>query len=285
MSPEPFPHHITIIGVGLLGGSIGLALREIQPQATIAGVGRRESSLAQAREIGAIDIATTDATEVVGDSDLVILCTPVGAFAEYLARIEPHLKDRAVVTDVGSTKASVVAIANDIIGPARFLGSHPMAGMEKKGPQYATAELYRGALCVLTPTAATPPALLAKVMQFWESLGMTTLEMSPESHDRAVAAVSHVPHLLSSLLMNLPSTNDLPVAATGLRDMTRLAAGDPEMWRDIAMSNREPILTAITQLEENLRVLYDMIDRSDATGIEQILVTAKRRRDEHWPDA
>jgi prephenate dehydrogenase len=278
------PQHITIIGVGLLGGSIGLALRKLSPQTVIAGVGRRESSLAEARGIGAIDVATTDATDVVGDSDLVVLCTPVGAFSRHLAQIEPHLKPGCVVTDVGSTKAEVVTAANNILGPQRFLGSHPMAGMEKKGPQYATADLYRDALCILTPVEASPRDLVNRIDGFWRQLGMRTLELDPQAHDQAVAAVSHVPHLLSSLLMNLPAPGALPLAATGLRDMTRLAAGDPEMWRDITLTNREAILQALTRLQENLRVLGDIVQRGDARGIEQLLAKAKRRRDEHWPD-
>ncbi len=278
------PRHITIIGVGLLGGSIGLALRKTSPATVIAGVGRRESSLAEARRIGAIDIATTDAAEVVGESDLVVLCTPVGAFSRHLARIEPHLKPGCVVTDVGSTKDEVVTIANTLIGPKRFLGSHPMAGMEKKGPQHATPDLYREALCILTPVDASPRPLVDRIDRFWKHLGMRTLEMAPQVHDQAVAAVSHVPHLLSSLLMNLPTTRDLPLAATGLRDMTRIAAGDPEMWRDITLTNREAILQTLTRLQENLRVLADIVQRGDAEGIEQLLTKAKHRRDEHWPE-
>ncbi|MBS3821406.1 MAG: prephenate dehydrogenase/arogenate dehydrogenase family protein [Planctomycetes bacterium] len=284
MACEQPLNHVTIIGVGLLGGSIGLALRDSFPDCTTAGVGRRQASLDVALRVGAIDTATTDAAEVVGDSDLVVLCTPVGAFARHLAAIAPHLKDHCAITDVGSTKREVVAIAEATVGHERFVGCHPMAGMEKKGPRNATADLYRDALCVLTPVEQTPRPLVERIDAFWKLLGMRTVEMTPAAHDRAVATVSHVPHLLSSLLMSLPATADLPVAATGLRDMTRLAAGDPEMWRDIALSNRKPIVETLTRLGEDMAVLADAITRGDADGIVDLLEKAKTRREETFSD-
>lgn len=272
--------HVTIIGVGLLGGSAGLAIRAHDPNVRIAGVGRRQSSLDAALAAGTIDTAHLDAGEVVGRSDLVILATPVGAFEGHLRAIQPHLKSGTIVTDVGSTKAAVVRTAERIIGKGGgFVGSHPMAGSEHKGVAFARADLFAGATCIVTPTAHTPAGVTARVETFWKTLGMHTLRMTPAAHDRAAARVSHLPHVLASLLMMLPGGKDLPVAATGFRDATRLAGGDPEMWRDILLTNRKAILGAIDAFDESLMHLRDLLELADAPGLEKFLAAAKKRRD------
>lgn len=274
------PKHVTIVGVGLLGGSIGLALKAKYPDIEIAGVGRRQTSLDQAAAIGAIDTAHFDATEPASKSDLIILATPVGAFARHLAAIAGSLKPGALVTDVGSTKAAVVRTASSILGAGEvFVGSHPMAGSEQKGPTYARADLFAGATCIVTPTAKTPASLAARTIKLWRDLGMKTVQMTPAAHDKALARVSHLPHVVAGLLMMLPESADLEVSATGLRDTTRLASGDPEMWRDILMTNRKAMLDAIDKLDENLMVLRDILDAEDAKGIERFLANAKKRRD------
>jgi prephenate dehydrogenase len=273
--------HVTIIGAGLLGASIGLALKRRLPRVKIAGVGRRVASLRQALRIGAIDTAHLGAGEPVPASDLVILATPVGAFEGYLRAIRPLLKPGAWVTDVGSTKVQVVGAARRVLGSGgAFIGSHPMAGSERKGPAHARADLFAGATCVLTPSAGTPAALVARAQQFWRMLGMKVLRMTPAAHDRAVAAVSHLPHLASALLTLLPRDADLAVAATGLRDMTRLAAGDPEMWRDILLTNRGELIRAIDRLARSLKGARRLVARGDAAAIERFLRRAKDRRDE-----
>jgi prephenate dehydrogenase len=272
--------HVTIIGAGLLGASIGLALKRRLAGVRVAGVGRRRESLRQALQAGAIDTAHLDVSEVAGRSDLVILATPVGAFESYLRAIRPLLKAGAWVTDVGSTKAEVVRAARRILGPrAPFLGSHPMAGSERKGPAHARADLFEGATCVLTPTATTPRALTARAERFWRMLGMKVVRMTPAAHDRAVAAVSHLPHIASALLALLPREADLAVAATGFRDVTRLAAGDPEMWRDILLTNRKELLRAIDSLAHSLGSARQIVARADAAAIEKFLQRAKTRRD------
>jgi len=272
--------HVTIIGVGLLGGSAGLAIKAADPRVRIAGVGRRASSLDAALQVGAIDTAHLDAAAAVAKADLVILATPVAAFAAHLRTVAPHLPGGATVTDVGSTKAGVVRTAEGILGRGGpFVGSHPMAGSEQKGVRASRADLFTGATCILTPTPATPAGVVRRVRAFWRWLGMRTVEMTPAAHDRALARVSHLPHVLASLLMMLPRTADLDVAATGFRDTTRLASGDPEMWRDILTTNRRPILDAIDKLGKDLEVLRDCVDRGDAPGIEKFLTAAKRRRD------
>lgn len=275
----PKMKQVTIIGVGLLGGSVGLAVKALNPRVHVAGVGRRQSSLDEALKVGAIDSAWLDASEPAKNSDLVILATPVGAFSHYLKQIAPVLPSRAIVTDVGSTKAEIVAQAARILGPAgAFVGSHPMAGSEKKGPAYSTADLLQGAKCIVTPTPKTPEKLTLWVERFWRALGMNVLRMTPREHDQAVAAVSHLPHAMSALLMMLPRDRHLPVAATGLRDMTRLSGGDPEVWRDIFLTNRGAILNAIDHLDESLMKLRDLVDVGDADAIEKYLGKARARR-------
>ena len=272
--------HVTIVGVGLLGGSAGLAIRRHWPDARIVGVGRRMSSLSDALDVGCIDVASTDPL-VASDSDLVLLCTPVRAIENLLATLAPVLREDVLITDVGSTKADVVAAASAALGEAGpFVGSHPMAGSEKKGPRHAEADLYRGATCVLTPTACTPPHLLGRVRSFWETLGMRCVEMLPEAHDQAVACVSHLPHVLASLLMLLPGDDDLPVAATGFADMTRLAAGDPEMWRDICLTNSDAIAESIDVLLAAMRQFRDDILRRDAEAVQELLARAQQRKRE-----
>ena len=272
--------HVTIIGAGLVGGSIGLALKRRLPRIGVAGVGRRRSSLREALRIGAIDTAHLDVAEAVPRSNLVVLATPVGAFEGYLRAIRPLLKAGAWVTDAGSTKAEVVRSARRALGAGGpFIGSHPMAGSERKGPAFARADLFEGATCVLTPTAATPPHLAARAARFWRMLGMRVLRMTPAAHDRRVAAVSHLPHAVSAVLMLLPREADLALAATGLRDMTRLAAGDPEVWRDILLTNRREVLRAIRRFTRDIGELGEAISRGDAAAIEKLLRRAKRRRE------
>jgi len=273
--------HVTVVGVGLLGGSAALALKAHDPRITVAGVGRRKASLDQALDAGAIDSAHLDAAEAVDRADLVILATPVGAFGLHLNTLAATLRRGAIVTDVGSTKAGVVRTAGRILGRGGpFVGSHPMAGSERKGVAFARADLFAGATCILTPTTHTPAGVVRRVDRFWRTIGMETVWMSPSAHDRVLARVSHLPHALASLLMMLPARKDLDVSATGFRDATRLAGGDPEMWRDIFLTNRPAILAAIDAFDEDLCHLRDLVALGDARGIEKFLAGAKKRRDQ-----
>ncbi|MFP4052982.1 MAG: prephenate dehydrogenase [Phycisphaerae bacterium] len=274
----PAVQHVTIVGVGLLGGSAGLAIRRHWPDARIIGVGRRMSSLTEALNAGCIDEAGTDPL-VASESDLVLLCTPVRAIETLLGRLAGSLREDVLITDVGSTKTDVVSAATTALGEdGPFVGSHPMAGSEKKGPRHADADLYRGATCVLTPTARTPAHLLARARGLWETLGMRCVEMSPKAHDQAVACVSHLPHVLASLLMLLPAEEDLQVAATGFADMTRLAAGDPEMWRDICLTNSAAIAESIDALVSALSGLRDDVLRGDGDALQGLLARAQQRK-------
>lgn len=275
--------HVTIVGVGLLGGSIALGLRRAYPGVRIAGVGRRQISLDAALAVGAIDTGHLDVAECVGLSDLVILATPVCAFEGYLRTIEPLLRRGALVTDVGSTKAEVVRIAERVLGKGGpFVGSHPMAGNEKKGPEHADADLVRDALCIVTPTQHTPAARATRIEKLWRDLGMRTTKLLPAAHDRAVARVSHLPHVLAALQMELPRDQELELSSTGLLSATRLASGDPEMWRDIMTTNRRAILTAIDQFSRSLEKVRTMLDAEagpDAQALERFFTRAKLRRD------
>jgi prephenate dehydrogenase len=271
--------HVTIVGVGLLGGSAGLALKAFDPRIKIAGVGRRRESLEQALTIGAVDTVHMDAAEAVGQTDLVILATPVGAFEHHMRAVAERLRPGAIVTDVGSTKVSVVRAAHRLLGATRFCGSHPMAGSEQKGPNFARADLFHGATCILTPTAKTPPEVVQRVRTLWQKMDMRTVMMTPARHDRVIARVSHLPHALASLLMLLPEAADLDVSATGFRDTTRLASGDPEMWRDIFLTNRPGILRALDDFDESLRGLRSLVADSDGAGLEAFFASAKKRRD------
>lgn len=270
---------ITIVGVGLLGGSLGLAVKANDPDARIVGVGHRQISLDKALEIGAVDLATCDAAEGVHDADLVVLCTPVGLFESMLRRIAPALKRHAVVTDVGSTKVSVVRLAERILGPKRpFVGSHPIAGSEQRGVGFARADLFVGKTCILTPTARTRPALLRRVAGFWQDVGMRTVELSPGKHDRTLANVSHLPHAVASLLVNVQNAAELDMAGTGFIDATRIAGGDPVMWRDICLDNRKALLGATEAMQEQLDAFNDLLREADGPGLQRLFTRAQKRR-------
>jgi prephenate dehydrogenase len=272
--------HVTIIGVGLLGGSAALALKARKPSIRIAGVGRRQESLDEALSVGAADTVHLDPAEPLAETDLVLLCTPVRAFGRILAACQPALREGTIITDVGSTKADVVAEAEDILGRSGpFVGSHPMAGSEQKGVAFSRADLFEGALCIVTPSPETPAELADGVEAFWAALGMRTARLTPDAHDKAVARVSHLPHALASLLMLLPDDADLPVSATGLRDTTRLASGDPEMWRDIFLTNAPACLEAIDRYAAGLAEFRKMVAEGDGAALEAFLDRAKRRRD------
>ena len=271
---------VAVVGVGLLGGSIGLSLRAVGFDGQIVGIGRRRTSLDAALEVGTVDTTTLDPAEGVDKADLVILATPVGAFERLLKAMKPAIKRNAIVTDVGSTKRQVVGIGERVLGRGGpFVGSHPMAGSENRGPTFARADLFSGATCIITPTARTPKVKVLRVTRLWQTLGMRTLRMTPAAHDKAVASVSHLPQVLGSLLMLLPKDTDIDVAATGFRDATRLAGSDPAMWRDILMTNPCAIRQAITAMGKNLEKLSTMLDKGDAAGIEKLFTAARRRRE------
>ena len=242
---------LAVVGVGLIGGSFAAALRQAGQVGRVLGVGRNAQSLARAVELGLIDEAVS-AEDAAARADLVFLATPVGGLQDVLARMLPHLPDRVVLTDGGSTKAEVVDAARAALGPriGQFVPGHPIAGAERTGPEAADPALYRGRCVILTPQPENSATAVALVRAAWQACGARVIDMAAEAHDRVLASVSHLPHLLSAVYMEQVATADdaatrLALAGSGFRDFTRIAAGSPEMWRDIFLSNRGAMLTEI----------------------------------------
>lgn len=271
--------HVSILGVGLLGGSIGLALRKTTTDCTISGYGHRASTLASAVKLGAIDRAFENPQQAVADADLVILCTPVGIFESLLQSIAPALKPGAIVTDVGSTKRSIVEAAGRLM-PAgvHFVASHPIAGSEKRGVEFARADLFTHALCLITPTDQTDPQALETVCNFWKSLGMHIQSLSPTEHDQLLADVSHLPHAVASALVAMQTDHALSLAGKGFLDATRIAAGDGPLWRDILLDNRDQVKAGLHRLIIQLTQLEAWLDSADATSLTHWLTAAANRR-------
>jgi prephenate dehydrogenase len=276
-----FPRHLTIMGVGLLGGSIGLAMRSVAPTCRIIGYGHRRESLAKALEIGAIDTIETDPTEAVKDADLVILCTPVGTFEELLGKIRGALSARAIVTDVGSTKRTVVRLGESLLPKTvHFVGSHPIAGSEKRGVEFSRADLFTNQLCILTPTPQTHSGALERIDEFWQSLGMRIERLSAEDHDRLLADVSHLPHLLAAALVAMQVDAGLELSGKGFLDTTRIAGGDGGLWRDIFLDNADNLKSGIERLKSQLEGVEKMLDGKNADQLRNWLDAAAKRRQE-----
>lgn len=271
---------LSILGVGLLGGSIGLACRSALKNCEIIGYGHRADSLEAALRLGVIDRATDDLADAVRGADLVILCTPVGLFGDILRRIGPALKPGALVTDVGSTKRSVVAEAEKWLPKGvHFVGSHPMAGSEKRGVQFARADLFVDALCILTPTEKTDTAAVGRIEEFWRLLGMRTSRMSALEHDRLVGMVSHVPHAVAAGLVRMQPEEAMRLAGKGFFDTTRIAGGDGGLWRDILLDNADNVREGIVRLQGELAELVKKLDEKDAKGLVEWLDRAAKLRE------
>jgi len=272
---------ICIVGAGLLGGSIGLALRAAGFVGTRVGLGRRAISLEKALACEAVDEVTLEPAEGVRGADLVVLCTPIGHFEGLLDAMRAHLEPGALVTDIASTKVQVVRLCErKLPRTVQFVGSHPMAGSEKTGVEFARADLFELALCIVTPTPRTAESAVVRVRRFWETLGAYTMTLSPGKHDRLLARVSHLPHALATALVTMSLTEDaIDLAGPGFADVTRLASGDPAMWVDILRTNRRGVLSAIDRLTAELQRLRRRLERDDAAGLHKWLAGAKAARD------
>lgn len=270
---------LSILGVGLLGGSLGLAAKSLLSGVSIVGYGHRAETLEEALRRGAIGRPARSAAEAVAGADAVFLCTPVSLFGDLLREIAPALQDGTIVTDVGSTKRTVVELGEKILPPrVRFVGSHPMAGSEKRGVQHASADLFQGAACITTPTARTDTAALGEVEAFWRLLGMTVMRLSPQEHDRRLADISHLPHAVAAALVAAQDDASLPLMGQGFRDATRIAAGDPPMWRDILIDNRDNLRDSVRRFRGHLDELLARLDAGDADGVRAWLESASARR-------
>ncbi|MGA2748764.1 MAG: prephenate dehydrogenase/arogenate dehydrogenase family protein [Verrucomicrobiota bacterium] len=279
---------VSVIGAGLLGGSIALAVKQRQLALAVRAFVRRDSSALLCRKLNIASLVTTDLKQAVQDADLVFLCTPLAQMSALAAQLQPLLKPGAIVTDVGSVKGPVVAALTPLLRQARaeFVGSHPMAGSEKNGVSAARADLFENAVCLLTPTPLSSPEAVATVESFWMAVGGCPLCLSPETHDDLVSRSSHLPHVVAAELANYVLSPAHPkeqalVCASGFRDATRIASGSPEMWRDIALANRHNLGRVLGVFIEDLREFQLALERQDLQAIEEFFTKAKQRRD-NW---
>jgi len=275
---------VAIIGVGLIGGSFGLTLRKFSLAEVVVGAGRNPENTHLAVKRGALHQEYKTAAEAVANAELVILSTPVKAIIPTLKEILPYLSPDTIITDAGSTKAEVVRQAESILPPdIFFIGGHPMAGSEQSGIKAANDCLFNKAFYIFTPTEKSSPTALAKLKTLAKGLGARVVEMSPEKHDCVVAAISHLPHLIAACLVNTllafpDKENFLSLAAGGFKDTTRIAAGSPEMWRDIFLSNQEMVLTAANFFRHQLGLFEEAIARGNGQAIFNFLEQARKIR-------
>jgi prephenate dehydrogenase len=279
---------LAVVGVGLVGGSFALALRVAGRVGTVIGIGRSRANLDAAVSLGIVDRAVTlgeDWTRELANADLVLVATPVGEFPALFAAIAGRLPAHAILTDAGSTKQNVIAAARAHLGDAlaRFVPGHPIAGTEHTGAAAAFATLYRDRNVVLTPIQGTDPAAIATVANLWSACGARVRELDAAVHDRIFAAVSHLPHLLAFALVDLfaarPDADEIfRYAASGFRDFTRIAAGSPEMWRDISLANRDALLAEIDAYRTQLDAVAAMVTAADGAALEGVYARASAAR-------
>ena len=275
---------VVIFGVGLIGGSFALALKAAGAAQRVIGLGRNPVNLQRALELGVIDEACADPA-VVAEADLVLIATPVGQMGKIMQAIGPHLKARTVVTDGGSTKQDVVALAYRLLKNrvAQFVPGHPIAGAEHSGVAAARADLYRKRKVVLTPLPENSDRSIRRVRAAWRLCGAKLFRMQPAEHDRVFAAVSHLPHLLSFALVDQvarhPNGKQLfDYAAGGFRDFTRIASSHPEMWRDICVANRKALLLELAGYQRELAEVKQLLQKGDAAGLEKLFARARTAR-------
>lgn len=280
---------LCIIGVGLIGGSLALALRRAGYVAEIVGTSRDRAHLQKAVDLGVIERFDLDSAAAVHGADVVVLAVPLGAMRSVCEHIRDALSPNAVLTDVGSAKTSVVeAVRQAFQGvPARFVPAHPIAGTEKSRVEAAFAALYEQRRVILTPLENTSPEALTIIRQMWEKTGAIVEQTSVEHHDVVLAATSHLPHMLAfGLVDSLARMGDhdeiFRYAAGGFRDFTRIASSDPVMWRDICVANRDALLEMMARYEQDLRMLATAIDERDGDTLMEIFTRAKRARDEFY---
>ena len=276
-----------LIGVGLLGGSLGLALQRRNLSEEVVGYVRRDASVTDCDRCGVTTSTTKELPKAVENADLIVLCTPLAQMRVLTDGFTPHLKTGAIVTDVGSVKGVVAAELTETIraAGASYIGSHPMAGSEQTGPKAAREDLFENAVCVLTPDRQTPSAELAKLDELWRSVGARTMSITADLHDNLAGRCSHLPHIVAAGLANYVLSPAHPpeqqeLCATGFRDTTRVASGSPEMWRDISMANRRHLQRVLGVFIEDLQEFQFALERGDEATIMDFFETAKTRRDE-----
>ena len=268
------PQRVAILGVGLLGGSVALSLRRRLPDIQIVGFSRSEAKRRQAIDLGVVDVAAESVEAASAGCDVVVVATPVDRIADMAKQAVAAAGNNAVVTDVGSTKASIVSSVSD----QNFVAAHPIAGSEKTGMENALESLFDGKVIILTPSDTTDSEKLLACDQFWQLTGGRTVQMSAEQHDTYLAAVSHVPHLMSSLVARLTPDEATELVGSGWRDITRVALGDPTLWTAICRENQAAILQQLDRLREDVSNLHVMLSRSDEEALHQWLADAKAQK-------
>jgi prephenate dehydrogenase len=271
---------VTVVGVGLIGGSIGLALRQRKLADRVVGVGRGEAGLLEAVAMGAIEEGTTDLEHGVAEAEVVVVCTPVTDIAATVRRAAAHGPGDMLVTDEGSTKRSIVEnVERDERARLVFVAGHPIAGSERKGVRFAQARLFENRVCVLTPTERTPGDKLKRAREFWSGLGARLVEIDPAGHDEALALTSHLPHAVAAALAATVPLELLELAAGAYRDGTRVAASDAHLWAGIFRENRGPLLTALGRFQEQLAAFRQALDDDDPDALLAWWNVARDRRD------
>ena len=277
---------ITIIGVGLLGGSLARVCKQQGLADKVVGFGPNPEKLQKAQTLEIIDAYETDLQEAVSQADLVVLCSPVSAMTPLVREMVAFLRPGCLVTDVGSVKKPLVGEIQALMpDDVYFVGSHPIAGGEKSGFEASRADLFQEEKCIVTPTPKTNPTALKKISELWEQAGMKVISMDVEEHDLILGAVSHLPHVIAYVLMNtiggISTKNYEEITSfsgKGLKDITRIASSDPVMWRDICLSNKKPVLNLIDKFQGTLQQVRNLIENEDAQLLEQTFVTAKKYR-------
>lgn len=270
---------VAIVGVGLIGGSAALAMRKHGLAEEIVGVSRHKASIARAKRMGVVDTGSTDLDSIKG-ADLIILATPVAHLIESLPRVFKLAKNGAIIIDVASTKGAVVAAANKLTSKNKiFIGCHPLAGSEKRGVANACPGLFKNSLCILTPSKIKNTAALTKVARMFQIMGARTMKLSAKNHDAILASVSHLPHAAAFCLMHAIPKQDLKFGAGGLKDTTRIASSDPQIWEEIFLTNREELLKSMDTFERSLGRLKALLKKKDVRALRAFLKSAKDRRD------
>lgn len=283
MSDTKLFNRVTVLGVGLIGASLALAMKKTGLCGEIVGYGRNADNLKKAREMGIIDSFEREAGLSCKDSDLVVLSAPVGSFRELTVSSVPYLKKGAVVTDTGSVKGSLVHELEQLMPDGvNFIGAHPIAGSDRSGIMFSDAGLFNGAKCIITPTGQSDMAALSVVVRLWESVGCRVITMEPDRHDRIYASVSHFPHLIAYAMVNSVAETDpsyLDFSGQGFRDMTRIAASSHQLWRDICMMNSGNLIELISGFQDKLDTFKNYLAASDSRSLEMELKKAQELRE------
>jgi len=279
-------NRIVIAGVGLMGGSVGLALKRARFHGRIIGLGRRWSSLKNAVDAGAVDSATLDYEEALNDADLLVICTAVDVMPSIVEKAVKHVPEGSVLTDVGSTKGQLVAEMEKLVPDGiHFVGAHPMAGSHKTGVSAADAALFDGSVCILTPVESTNPGAVDLVSELWKQMGARVEIMSPQDHDFLIAAASHLPHAAACALIQVVTGVEnergkaIDFTATGFADATRIAAGDPKIWKGIFLHNADMVSSMLSRLEKEIADIRKALDDRDEQKLMEKLERAKQIKD------